>query len=150
MKPEPVKVLMVEDDVMLSTMLALNFKKEGFDIAVAASFKDALLKFKKIFNHKTEYRLIILDINLPDGNGLDLLRLLKKEAPAVPVLILSANASEFDRVSGLDLGADDYLGKPFSVNELRSRLNAILRRCAAQPDEKHSPPPDGGPDGVKK
>lgn len=142
MKPEPVKVLMVEDDVMLSTMLALNFKKEGFDISVAASFKDALLKFKKIFTHKAEYRLIILDITLPDGNGLDLLRLLKKEAPAVPVLILSANASEFDRVSGLDLGADDYLCKPFSVNELRSRLKALLRRCGA--------PPDGGTDGAKK
>lgn len=149
MKPEPVKVLMIEDDVMLSTMLALNFKKEGFEFTVSGTFKDALLKFKKIFTHKTEYRLIILDINLPDGNGLDLLRLLKKEAPPVPVLILSANASEFDRVSGLDLGADDYLCKPFSVNELRSRLNAILRRCAAQPAEKQSPP-FGGPDGAKK
>jgi DNA-binding response OmpR family regulator len=148
MKNEPVKVLMVEDDVMLSTMLALNFKKEGFDITVSASFKDALLKFKKLFNKKTLYQMVILDVSLPDGNGLDLLRLLKKEAPAMPVLILSASASEFDRVSGLDLGADDYLCKPFSVNELRSRLNAILRRCGGRAGETETP--SHGTDGDKK
>jgi two-component system response regulator QseB len=92
--------------------------------------------------------MVILDVNLPDGNGLDLLRVLKKEAPAIPVIILSASASEFDRVSGLDLGADDYLCKPFSVNELRSRLNAVLRRCGGRAGEVETKP--HGPDGADK
>lgn len=144
MNKDAVKVLMVEDDVMLSTMLALNFKKEGFDFTVAGSFKDALVKFKKVFKNNDLYKLIILDINLPDGNGLDLLRVLRKGVPSVPVLILSASASEFDRVSGLDLGADDYLCKPFSVNELRSRMNALLRRCGGLQCAAPRTPDDDG------
>ncbi len=136
MAEELIKLLLIDDDVMLSTMLAYNFKNDGFDVTFVSSFSDALAIINGISETRPSFALVLLDISLPDGSGLDLLRQLKKNAPEIPVLILSGKASETDRVTGLDLGADDYLCKPFSLKELQARVHAILRRAGKTHERK--------------
>ncbi|HOD39387.1 MAG TPA: response regulator transcription factor [Candidatus Wallbacteria bacterium] len=136
MTEELIKLLLIDDDVMLSTMLAYNFKNEGFDVTFVSSFSDALAIINGISENNPSFALVLLDISLPDGSGLDLLKQLKKNAPEIPVLILSGKASETDRVTGLDLGADDYLCKPFSLKELQARVHALLRRTGKTHERK--------------
>jgi len=136
MTEELIKLLLIDDDVMLSTMLAYNFKNEGFDVTFVSSFSDALAIINGISENNPSFALVLLDISLPDGSGLDLLKQLKKNAPEIPVLILSGKASETDRVTGLDLGADDYLCKPFSLKELQARVHALLRRTGKMHERK--------------
>ncbi len=136
MAEELIKLLLIDDDVMLSTMLAYNFKNEGFDVTFVSSFSDALAIINGISENNPSFALVLLDISLPDGSGLDLLKQLKKNAPEIPVLILSGKASETDRVTGLDLGADDYLCKPFSLKELQARVHALLRRTGKMHERK--------------
>ena len=136
MTEELIKLLLIDDDVMLSTMLAYNFKNEGFDVTFVSSFSDALAIINGISEDSPSFALVLLDISLPDGSGFDLLKQLKKNAPKIPVLILSGKASETDRVTGLDLGADDYLCKPFSLKELQARVHALLRRTGKTHERK--------------
>lgn len=136
MTEKSIKMLLVDDDIMLSTMLAYNFKNEGFDVTFVSTFGDAFAIINGISENTPSFALVLLDISLPDGNGLDLLELLKKNAPEIPVLILSGKASETDRVTGLNLGADDYLCKPFSLKELQARVHAILRRTSKKHEKK--------------
>lgn len=117
------KVLIAEDEISLQESI-VQFLEENDNICeVASDYQEALYKVS-IY----DYDIIILDINLLTGNGLDVLKLLKKEHKEAGVIIISANNSIDDKVEGLDLGADDYLTKPFHLTELNSRIKAILRR----------------------
>lgn len=118
------KILIVEDDADLREITERSLLKERYLVETADTYKAARQKALVY-----EYDCILLDIMLPDGNGLDLLRDLQKEGHHMPnVIILSAKDSIEDKVTGLDLGADDYLPKPFHLAELHARLKSVLRR----------------------
>ncbi|KAA3436339.1 response regulator transcription factor [Rufibacter hautae] len=117
------KILLVEDEANLLSTTSSYLQKEGFVCEEAPTFSVAEEKLTLY-----QYDLLILDITLPDGNGLYLVPKLKKTYPDTGILIISAKNSLDDKLNGLDLGADDYLTKPFFLAELNSRINAILRR----------------------
>ncbi|WNJ19986.1 response regulator transcription factor [Pontibacter sp. G13] len=117
------KVLLIEDNADLSANVQTFLDREGHLCECAASFEQAL---DKLSSH--QYDVVVLDLMLPDGNGLDLLRAREELVPETPILIVSARTSLEDRVKGLDLGADDYLTKPFHLPELNARLKALYRR----------------------
>ena len=117
------RVLLVEDDAELSAMLTGLFSDEGYDVAVAGDGQRALH-----LGLTQSYDVMVLDRGLPAIEGLDLLGRLRRSGVSTPALILSALANAADRVEGLDAGAEDYLGKPFDLDELLARLRALLRR----------------------
>jgi DNA-binding response OmpR family regulator len=117
------KLLIVEDEKKLADSMAKYLSKESFRCEVA----DTSLQAEELLN-LYDYDCVILDITLPDGNGLSLLESLKKANKAEGVVIVSAKNSLDDRLLGLDMGADDYLVKPFHLAELRSRITAVIRR----------------------
>ncbi len=119
------KILVVEDDESLRTLMEYNFGKEGFDIVTARDGEEALLKVEE-----SKPDLVILDWMLPNVSGIEVCRRLrsKPETQGLPVIMLTARAEESDRVRGLDTGADDYVVKPFSMEELVARIRAVLRR----------------------
>ena len=116
------RILLIEDDQALGRGTALALAGEGREIRVAATLAQGWAALGE-----GEYALVLLDLNLPDGNGLDFLTALRRTS-GVPVLILTANDLESDQVAGLELGADDYVTKPFSLAVLRARVNRLLRR----------------------
>jgi DNA-binding response OmpR family regulator len=116
-------VLLIEDDSSIVAGLELNLSLEGYQVVTATDGETGL---RLVDEKKPD--VVLLDIMLPGLNGLEVLRRLRHKDPEIPVLILSALADEADRVLGLQLGADDYITKPFSLSELRARLNASLRR----------------------
>jgi len=122
------RLLVVEDDRKLSDVLRQGLKENGFAVDAAADGDQGLS-----LALDTEYDAIVLDLMLPGRSGWDLLKELRARHRATPVLILSARSSVEDRIRGLDLGADDYLAKPFSFQELLARLRAITRRPAVEP-----------------
>jgi DNA-binding response OmpR family regulator len=117
------RILLVEDNARLSSLIAAGLSKEGFAIDAVASVGDALGALTT-----THFAAAILDLGLPDGDGLSLVQHLRARGNAMPILILTARLSINDRVKGLHLGADDYLGKPFAFEELVARIRALLRR----------------------
>lgn len=117
------KILIIEDEKDMLHNIRETLEKEGYLIEVASNFKEATEK-----TGVYEYDCIILDIGLPDGNGLEILKDLKKKELSDGVIIVSAKDSLDDRVEGLNLGADDYLPKPFHMAELHARVKAVLRR----------------------
>jgi len=117
------KLLIVEDEIELLNTTSGYLENEDFVCECAPNFFEAE---DKLISYK--YDVVILDINLPDGNGLDLLKFIKEKSPETGVLIVSAKDSLDDRLKGLDLGADDYITKPFHLAELNSRVNSLLRR----------------------
>lgn len=116
------KLLLIEDDPALARGIALGLAAEGTEIKLAGTLREAedLLR-------QSAFSLILLDLYLPDGNGLDFLSRLRREC-RTPVLILTANDLESDQVAGFELGADDYVTKPFSLAVLRARVRSLLRR----------------------
>lgn len=120
------RLLLVEDDPSLARGLTDNFSDEGMDVRVVARGDEAVSVFR-------EFRpdIVVLDIMLPRRSGLDVLRDLRAAGDRVPVLLLTAKREVVDRVVGLELGADDYLPKPFALEELLARVRALLRRGAA-------------------
>ena len=124
------RVLVVEDDVPLSTILERGLSEDGYAVDLAHRVLDARHDVQTI-----KYDVVVLDLGLPDGNGLDLCQELRADGYAVPILMLTARDSLSDKVSGLDSGADDYLTKPFDYPELAARLRALVRR----PAESRSP-----------
>jgi two-component system phosphate regulon response regulator PhoB len=124
------RILVVEDENLIREMLVLALEAEGFAIATAADGRTALtlLQSAEPTFGEFPFDLVILDLMLPQINGLDICRLLRHQGNQVPILILSAKGSETDRVLGLEVGADDYLTKPFSMRELVARCRALLRR----------------------
>ena len=117
------KLLLVEDDEMLRSSMSEVLVKQHFVVEKAKDFYEAEEKISLY-----EYTLIILDLTLPGGDGLDLLFKLKKMNKNTPVLIISARNAVDDKVKGLDLGADDYLAKPFHLAEFAARVKSIIRR----------------------
>ncbi|WP_414549902.1 winged helix-turn-helix domain-containing protein [Anabaena sp. CCY 0017] len=124
------RVLIVEDEELIQEMLAVALEEEGFGVITAPDGRSAVEYLKNCEPNSGEppFDLIILDLMLPHINGLDICRLLRHQGNPVPILILSAKGSETDRVLGLEVGADDYLTKPFSMRELVARCRALLRR----------------------
>lgn len=117
------KLLFVEDDRDLLKSLLFYFNEYGYNCENAKSLTEAI---DKVSIHN--YDCIILDLTLPDGDGLDLLRQIKYKKINVGVIVLSANSNLDDKITGLDLGADDYMTKPFHLSELNSRIRSIIRR----------------------
>ncbi|MDR3652762.1 MAG: response regulator transcription factor [Paludibacter sp.] len=117
------KILIIEDEIELLIGISNYLTKENYICELADSFQKAETKLS-IY----EYDIILLDITLPDGNGLELLKLFKKFNSKAGVIIISAKNSTDDKIKGLDLGADDYMTKPFQLSELNSRIKAVIRR----------------------
>ncbi len=124
------KILIAEDEQALQQSIAIYLGRDGNICEIASDYDDAMYKISLY-----DYEIIILDINLITGSGLDILRLLKKEKKKAGVIIISANNSLEDKLEGLDLGADDYITKPFHLAELNSRIKAVLRRGKYGGDE---------------
>ncbi len=119
------KLLLVEDEKALSDSIAEYLKREKYVCEVSYAFDDAAEKISLY-----GYECILVDINLPGGSGLDLVRMLKTEHPDTGIIIISARNTLDDRVTGLDTGADDYLVKPFHLSELNARIRSVIRRRA--------------------
>lgn len=130
MEGGPVQILVVEDEEPLAEALRYNLEREGFSVAVAFDGRRALEMFKAF-----RPQLTVLDLMLPEISGLDLCRLMRSESTA-PIIMLTAKDSETDKVVGLELGADDYVTKPFSMREMISRIRAQLRRAGMAPVER--------------
>jgi two-component system phosphate regulon response regulator PhoB len=121
------KVLVVEDDEAISQLLAYNLEKEGFTVATALDGDEVQLAVEE-----TRPDLVLLDWMLPNVSGIELCRQFRARAATreIPIIMLTARGEEEDRVRGLDVGADDYVTKPFSMSELVARMRAVLRRTA--------------------
>ncbi|WP_026732421.1 response regulator transcription factor [Fischerella sp. PCC 9605] len=124
------RILVVEDEELIREMLVLALEEEGYGVVTATDGRAAVEQLKSFESNSGEatFDLVILDLMLPQINGLDICRLLRYQGNPVPILMLSAKGSETDRVLGLEVGADDYLTKPFSMRELVARCRALLRR----------------------
>lgn len=116
-------ILLVEDDPEISKLLNLHFSSQTYNLIAAANGKDAMDEVLK-----TQFSLIILDITLPDINGMELCKLLRKNNVNAPIMMLTSHGEESDKVLALELGADDYVTKPFGILELMARTKALLRR----------------------
>jgi two-component system response regulator TctD len=117
------RILLVEDNHRLSELLTKALRPAGFDVDIVSTAADAETALAA-----TRYPVIVLDLGLPDADGLEFLRKLRRRGDGTPVLIVTARQGVPDRVKGLQNGADDYLGKPFALEELVARLQALLRR----------------------
>lgn len=124
------RILIVEDEPSMRMGLEDNLDFEGYDVDSAADGKAGLEKILK--NH---YDLILLDVMLPGMSGFDICRQLRRNGNQVPIILLTAKGEEIDKVLGLELGADDYITKPFSLRELLARIKAVLRRGSSQVQE---------------
>lgn len=120
------RLLLVEDNARLSNLIAEGLQREGFEVDRMTSVADGLAALTT-----THFAAVILDLGLPDGDGLSIIQALRGRGSATPVLILTARQGVRDRVKGLQQGADDYLGKPFAFEELVARVRALLRRPQA-------------------
>ena len=117
------KLLIIEDEMSLQEIMAATLRKEGYVVETASNYTSALDKLGAYV-----YDCILLDITLPDGNGLDILKNIKASGNSVNVIITSARDSLDDKIIGLELGADDYLAKPFHIAELSARIRSVARR----------------------
>jgi two-component system OmpR family response regulator len=121
---ERVRVLVVEDESHLAAGLKLNLEIEGFAVDLAATTRDA----RRLLLEPGGYSLILLDVMLPDGNGMDFCRSIRDAGDFTPVIILTVRSGTADRVKGLEAGADDYVAKPFEFSELLARVHSVQRR----------------------
>jgi two-component system, OmpR family, phosphate regulon response regulator PhoB len=134
--PEASRILVVDDEALISETVSLALTEEGYDVTTIQDGRSALALLIPGLQNQREskklqslpFDLLILDLMLPGVNGLDICRLLRREGSNILILILSARSSETDRVVGLEVGADDYLVKPFGMRELVARVRALLRR----------------------
>ncbi|RLU00204.1 response regulator transcription factor [Ketobacter sp.] len=124
------RLLLVEDDAMLGRAILAGLKKEGYSVDWMSAGQSALQCLEE-----EEYDIVVLDLGLPDMDGTDVLQLMRRSGSTTPVIILTARDSIADRVGGLDLGADDYLSKPFDANELMARIRALLRRRSGRAEK---------------
>jgi DNA-binding response OmpR family regulator len=122
--PDPATILLVEDEEAVQKLLAFPLEQEGFRVLQARDGAEALESFEQ-----ERIDLVVLDLMLPKVDGLDVCRRLRARS-TVPIIMLTARDDELDKVVGLELGADDYITKPFSIREFRSRVRALLRRSA--------------------
>lgn len=125
------KILIIEDDESIRMALEDDFRLENYDVMVASDGIEGLIKASD-----PDIGLIILDIMLPGMNGFDICKKLRNQGIRTPIIMLTAKGQEIDRVVGLEIGADDYVTKPFSPRELQARVKAVLRRMEAEPEVK--------------
>ncbi|MGZ5307130.1 MAG: response regulator, partial [Actinomycetota bacterium] len=133
------RILIVEDEESLADSVRYNLEREGYAVTVASDGRRALERFRA-----EPPSLVILDLMLPEVSGLDVCRAIRAESD-VPIIMVTAKDSEADKVTGLELGADDYVTKPFSVRELVSRVRALLRRAGMVAGGAKDDLLDGGP-----
>lgn len=131
------RILIVEDNKDLATLLGMHLRDLSYEVDIAADGREGLAKAET-----GQYNLIILDLMLPGLDGLEICRRLRGSSPYMPILMLTSKASELDRVLGLELGADDYITKPFSIMELLARVKAVFRRVENL--EQTRPAPESG------
>jgi DNA-binding response OmpR family regulator len=117
------RILLVDDEQAVQTLLTYPLRKDGYDVVPATTGQEALERFRE-----GSFDLVVLDVMLPQVDGFEVCKALRARS-AVPIIMLTAKAEEFDKVLGLELGADDYITKPFSMREFRSRVKAVLRRA---------------------
>jgi len=136
------KILIIEDDADIRNLIRLNLTREGYDVASAEDGEDGLRLARK-----DQFDLMILDLMLPNMNGLDVCRAVRADEKlrGTGILIVTANDDEADIVTGLELGADDYLVKPFNVRVLTARVRAVLRRQSGLPAHEDDKPIVAGP-----
>lgn len=127
------RILIIEDDPDIADLLELNLRDADYKTDLAADGREGLDKALE-----NEYLMVILDIMLPKLDGLEVCKRIREKTKTLPILMLTSKAEEFDKVLGLELGADDYLTKPFSLRELMARIKAILRRVDAVKEEVSS------------
>lgn len=120
-------ILVIEDDLKILRGLEMNLKFEGYTVLSATDGHEGL---KKALEEPAD--LLLLDLMLPGLGGYDICRKVRERKPGLPIVMLTAKGQEIDKVAGLDLGADDYVTKPFGVSELMARIRALLRRCEAK------------------
>lgn len=132
-------ILIVEDDADIAESLQYNFKREGFRVNIAESAEKGL---RLALDEKQTPSLVILDLMLPGMSGMELCRRLRREqlTETVPIIMLTAKAAETDKIAGLEIGADDYIVKPFSVKEVIARVRAVLRRAEKEASPKYEDP----------
>jgi DNA-binding response OmpR family regulator len=122
------RILLVDDEQPIQTLLSFPLQRDGYDVVTVADGREALARFGE-----QHFDLVVLDLMLPRMDGLEVCRRLRAQAgngKTVPIIMLTARSEEIDKVLGLELGADDYITKPFSLREFRSRVKAVLRRAA--------------------
>src|SRR3954464_13302196 len=117
------RILLVDDEHAVQKLLAFPLPKDGYDVVAATTGDEALERFRD-----GDFDLVVLDVMLPQVDGFEVCRQLRARS-SVPIIMLTAKTEEFDKVLGLELGADDYITKPFSMREFRSRVRAVLRRA---------------------
>jgi DNA-binding response OmpR family regulator len=118
------RILLVDDEQPIQTLLSFPLQRDGYEVVAAADGREALARFsEQVFD------LVVLDLMLPRMDGLEVCRRLRAKGETVPIIMLTAKSDEIDKVLGLELGADDYITKPFSMREFRSRVKAALRRA---------------------
>jgi DNA-binding response OmpR family regulator len=133
------RILLVDDELSVQKLLAYPLRKEGYDVIPALDGREALERLRD-----NNFDLVVLDVMLPRMDGFDVCRAIRSRS-TVPIIMLTAKTEETDKVLGLELGADDYITKPFSVREFRSRVKAVLRRAAlAQPEAQFEEPIEAG------
>jgi two-component system response regulator RegX3 len=133
------RILVVEDEESFSDALGYMLRREGFEVALAATGPDGVAEFDR-----NGADLVLLDLMLPGLSGLEVCRALRQRSD-VPVIMLTAKDAEVDKVVGLEIGADDYVTKPFSARELVARMRAVLRRRGAEPEDAGSAVLESGP-----
>lgn len=129
--PKPARILVVEDEPNMVAGLRDNFEFEGYEVLTA---RDGVEGLERALQESPD--LVVLDVMMPRMSGLEVCRQLRAKRASIPIIMLTARGQEVDKVVGLELGADDYVTKPFSIRELLARVKAILRRSAAVPKQK--------------
>jgi DNA-binding response OmpR family regulator len=125
------RILLVDDEQPIQTLLSFPLQRDGYEVVQASDGREALARFSE-----QQFDLVVLDLMLPRIDGLEVCKRLRAQGSTVPIIMLTAKSEEIDKVLGLELGADDYITKPFSMREFRSRVKAALRRSGmAQADE---------------
>ena len=125
------RILLVDDEQPIQTLLSFPLQRDGYEVVQASDGNEALARFSE-----QAFDLVVLDLMLPRMDGLEVCKRLRAKGSTVPIIMLTAKSEEIDKVLGLELGADDYITKPFSMREFRSRVKAALRRAGmARPDE---------------
>lgn len=124
------RILLADDEQSVQTLLSYPLRKDGYEVVQASDGREALARFSE-----TTFDLVVLDVMMPRMDGLEVCRRLRAKS-TVPIIMLTAKAEEIDKVLGLELGADDYITKPFSMREFRSRVKATLRRAGMARDRE--------------
>ena len=124
MPDRPPRILLVDDEQPIQTLLSFPLQRDGYEVVVASDGREALSRFEE-----QPPDLVVLDLMLPRMDGLEVCKRLRAKGETVPIIMLTAKSEEIDKVLGLELGADDYITKPFSMREFRSRVKAALRRA---------------------